>query len=93
MVNPALNLQAIGGDFQQLIFNGARPRSNNYMLDGQDINDVGIGGQSFNPQVAEMYQSVTALLNSTSAEYGRSGGAVVNLITKSGTNHYHGSLF
>jgi outer membrane receptor protein involved in Fe transport len=81
------------GNFEQLIVNGARPRSNNYMLDGQDINDVGIGGQSFNPQIPDMYQSVTTLLNSSSAEYGRSGGAVVNLITKSGTNQFHGSAF
>ena len=62
--------------------NGARPRSNNYMLDGQDINDVGIGGQSFNAQVPDMYQTVTTLLNSSSAEYGRSGGAVINLVTR-----------
>ncbi|RSL16981.1 TonB-dependent receptor-like protein [Edaphobacter aggregans] len=93
MMNPSLNLQGVGGNFEQLSVNGARPRSNNYMLDGQDINDVGIGGQSFNPQVPDMYQSNTALLNSASAEYGRSGGAVVNLVTKSGTNQFHGSVF
>ena len=87
------NEQSDAGNFEQLIVNGARPRSNNYMLDGQDINDVGIGGQSFNPQIPDMYQSVTTLLNSSSAEYGRSGGAVVNLITKSGTNEFHGSAF
>jgi outer membrane receptor protein involved in Fe transport len=85
--------QSDAGNYQQLIVNGARPRSNNYMLDGQDINDVGIGGQSFNPQIPDMYQSVTTLLNSSSAEYGRSGGAVVNLITKSGTNQFHGTAF
>jgi outer membrane receptor protein involved in Fe transport len=93
LVNPALNLGGIGGNFEQLIVNGARPRSNNYMLDGQDINDVGIGGQSFNPQVPDMYQTTTVLLNSSSAEYGRSGGAVVNLVTKSGTNQFHGTAF
>ncbi len=92
MVNPALNVAGVGGNFEQLTINGARPRSNNYMLDGQDINDVGIGGQSFDPQVPDMYQSTTALLNSASAEYGRSGGAVVNLITKNGTNQYHGTF-
>ncbi len=93
MINPSLNLGGIGGNYEQLSVNGARPRSNNYMLDGQDINDVGIGGQSFNPQIPDMYQSTTALLNSTSAEYGRSGGAVVNLVTKSGTNQFHGSAW
>lgn len=93
LVNPSLGLGGVGGNFEQIEVNGARPRSNNFMLDGQDINDVGIGGQSFNPQIPDMYQSVTTLLNSASAEYGRSGGAIVNLITKSGTNQFHGSLF
>ena len=91
LVNPSLALGGVGGNFEQLTVNGARPRSNNFMMDGQDINDVGIGGQSFNPQVPDMYQSNTVLLNASSAEYGRSGGAVVNLITKSGTNQFHGS--
>lgn len=93
LMNPSLNLEGAGGNFEQLSVNGARPRSNNFMLDSQDINDVGIGGQSFNPQVLDMYQSVTTLLNSPSAEYGRSGGAVINLITKSGTNQFHGSAW
>jgi Carboxypeptidase regulatory-like domain len=97
LVNPWLlsqfSEQSDAGNYEQLIVNGARPRSNNYMLDSQDINDVGIGGQSFNPQIPDMYQTTTALLNSTSAEYGRSGGAVINLVTKSGTNQFHGSGF
>lgn len=93
LANPALNLSGSGGNYEQLIVNGARPRSNNFMLDGQDINDVGIGGQAFDPQVPDMYQSVTTLLNSSSAEFGRSGGAVVNLVTKSGTNQFHGTAF
>src|SRR3979411_1016157 len=63
------------------------------MMDGQDINDVGIGGQAFNINIPDAYQSVTALTNSSSAEYGRSGGAVVNLITKAGTNQYHGDVW
>lgn len=93
LVNPSLSLGGIGGNYEQLIVNGARPRSNNYMLDGQDINDVGIGGQSFNPQVPDMYQTTSVLLNSSSAEYGRSGGAVINLVTKSGTSQFHGTAF
>ena len=93
LVNPTLNVGGPAGNFEQIIVNGARPRSNNFMLDGQDINDVGIGGQSFDPQVPDMYQTTSVLLNSSSAEYGRSGGAVVNLVTKSGTNHFHGTGF
>src|SRR5258708_22062526 len=63
------------------------------MMDGQDINDVGIGGQAFNINIPDAYQSITALTNSSSAEYGRSGGAVVNLITKGGTNQFHGDVW
>lgn len=73
--------------------NGARPRANNYLLDGQEINDVGIGGQAFQPQIPDLFQSVTVITNNASAEYGRAGGAVVNLVTKAGTNTFHGSVF
>src|SRR5438309_11156063 len=93
IVDQNLGLGGIGGNFYQIEVNGARPRSNNFMMDGQDINDVGIGGQAFNINIPEAYQSITALTNSSSAEYGRSGGAVVNLITKAGTNQYHGSVW
>src|SRR5580704_7590923 len=93
IVDQNLGLGGIGGNFYQIEVNGARPRSNNFMMDGQDINDVGIGGQAFNIQIPDAYQSVIALTNSSSAEYGRSGGAVVNLITKAGTNQFHGDVW
>jgi hypothetical protein len=93
IVDQNLGLGGIGGNFYQIEVNGARPRSNNFMMDGQDINDVGIGGQAFNINIPDVFQSVTALTNSSSAEYGRSGGAVVNLITKAGTNQYHGDVW
>ncbi len=73
--------------------NGARPRSNNFLLDGQEINDVGIGGQAFQPNIPDIFQSVTVITNTPSAEYGRAGGAVVNLVTKAGTNTFHGGVF
>src|SRR5882757_1138254 len=93
IVDQNLGINGVGGNFEQIEVNGARPRSNNFMMDGQDINDVGIGGQAFNIQIPDAYQSVTALTNSSSAEYGRSGGAVVNLITKAGTNQFHGDVW
>ena len=90
VVDQNLGLAGIGGNYEQIEVNGARPRANNFMMDGQDINDTGIGGQAFQPQIPDAFQSLTAITNSASAEYGRSGGAVVNLITKSGSNQYHG---
>jgi len=73
--------------------NGARPRANNYLIDGQQINDTGLGGQAVQPEIPDAIQDVVVLTNSSSAEYGLAGGAVVNLITKPGTNRFHGSAY
>ncbi len=56
-----------------------------------DHNDNSIGGQFYQPVLRDGYSEVTVLGGDFSAEYGRAGGAVVNLITKSGTNEFHGS--
>jgi Carboxypeptidase regulatory-like domain/TonB-dependent Receptor Plug Domain len=73
--------------------NGSRPRSNSFLIDGQDINDPGIAGQAIQPQIPDMYQNVTVITNSATAEYGGAGGGIVNLITKGGTNQYHGTAW
>jgi outer membrane receptor protein involved in Fe transport len=89
----SLAIQGAGGNFEHIEVNGARPRANNFMLDGQDINDVGLGGQAFGIVIPDIFQSETVITNNPSAEYGRAGGAIVNLITKAGTNDFHGSAF
>lgn len=73
--------------------NGSRPRANNFLLDGQDDNDNSIQGQALQPNNLQAVQEVAILTNSYSAEFGRGGGSVTNLISKSGTNQFHGSLF
>ncbi len=70
--------------------NGIRDRNNNFQLDGQANNDTNIGGPNVffgNADAIAEVQVITA----ESAEYGRNSGAVVNYITKSGTNQYHGT--
>jgi outer membrane receptor protein involved in Fe transport len=89
----SLSLEGAGGQYMQVEINGARPRANNFMLDGQDINDIGLGGQAFQPQIPDMFQSIVTYTNNAPAEYGRAGGGVVNLITKAGSNQFHGSAF
>ncbi len=79
-----------GQNFQ---VNGARSRSNNFLLDGQEINDVGIGGQAFQPNIPDLYDDLTVFTSVASAEFGRSGGGVFNLVTKAGTNTFHGSAY
>ncbi len=73
--------------------NGLRPRSNNQLIDGLENNDNSITGQSYQPTVRDGYSEVTILGSNFSAEFGRAGGAVVNVITRSGTNEFHGSVY
>jgi outer membrane receptor protein involved in Fe transport len=73
--------------------NGLRARANNQLIDGLDNNDNSITGQFYQPVLRDGYNEVTVLNSDYSAEYGRAGGAVVNVITRSGTNEFHGSVY
>jgi outer membrane receptor protein involved in Fe transport len=72
---------------------GARPRSNNFMIDGEEINDVSIGGQAVQPNIPDMYADTVVYTHNAPAEFGRASGGVVNLITKGGSNAFHGSAW
>jgi Carboxypeptidase regulatory-like domain/TonB-dependent Receptor Plug Domain len=73
--------------------NGQRGRSNNSEIDGQTNNDTSIGGPSFFFDNQDAIQEVQVLTTDMSAQYGRNMGAIVNYITKSGTNAFHGTGF
>jgi hypothetical protein len=70
--------------------NGIRDRNNNFQLDGQANNDTNIGGPNVFFGNADAIAEVQ-IITEDSAEYGRNSGAVVNYITKSGTNQFHGT--
>ena len=72
--------------------NGNRPRDNNFLIESVDNNDQGLHGQAFQPENIEAVQETTFLLDSFSAEFGR-GGAVSNLVMKSGSNQFHGAVY
>ena len=72
--------------------NGQQDLSNNYMIDGMDNNERAISTIIVKPSV-DAIQEVKVSTNLYSAEIGRNAGAVVNMITKSGTNSFHGTLF
>ena len=90
------------GSFGEFSMNGARGRSNNYLLDGTDMNDgyrndpaINQGGVFATPSAILPIDAVSdmAVLSNFQPEYGRNGGAVVNIVTRSGTNQLHGSFF
>lgn len=72
--------------------NGGRGRSNNFLLDGTENNDISVAGQAFQVKIPDAVQEVSVQTANYDAEFGRAGGAVVNTITKSGTNEIHGTL-
>ena len=59
---------------------GGRPRTNNFLIEGQDNNDAGIHGQGFQPENIEAQKEVVIIQNNYTSEYGHGAGSVSNLI-------------
>jgi hypothetical protein len=88
------------GSFGEFSMNGARGRSNNYLLDGTDMNDgyrndpaineAGVFGTPSTILPLDAVAEVNVLSN-FEPEYGRNAGAIVNIVTKSGANTIHGT--
>jgi Carboxypeptidase regulatory-like domain len=73
--------------------NGIRGRDNDQQIDGQNNNDNSVAGPALfmsDPDFVNEYQITTSNFG---AEYGRNSGSVVNVVTKSGTNRWHGTIF
>ena len=95
------NGAGFGRGSQNMSVNGAAPEKNNYQMDGVEINnaagnnnagDLGLytGIATPNPDAIQEFKIQTSTYD---ASYGRNPGANVNVVTKSGTNHLHGTLF
>ncbi|HWW96099.1 MAG TPA: carboxypeptidase regulatory-like domain-containing protein [Edaphobacter sp.] len=87
-----------GPDGDEININGQRGIFNNISLDGGDYNNGFFGEQSGGQRAAvditlEAVKEFQVVASGANAEFGRTGGGVVNVITKSGTNNLHGSLF
>lgn len=72
--------------------NGARGRSNNFLIDGTENNDISVAGQGFQITNRDAIQEVSVQTGNYDSEFGRAGGAVVNVITRAGTSKFHGTL-
>jgi hypothetical protein len=80
-----------GGQNTQFSVNGIRARSNNYLLDGAENNDISVGGNAQGFNITDAVQEVSVQTSNFSSEFGRGGGGVFNVIIKGGTNEYHGT--
>jgi outer membrane receptor protein involved in Fe transport len=72
--------------------NGGRGRANNYNVNGGDANDQFVNGPAIQP-VPDAIEEFRVLTNTFDAEYGRNSGSVVNVVTKGGTNEFHGDVY
>jgi hypothetical protein len=79
-----------GADFA---VNGLRGRNNDQQIDGQNNNDNSVAGPALFLSNAEFVGEYQIVTNNFAPEYGRNAGSVVNIITKSGTNEFHGSIY
>ncbi len=75
--------------------NGQRERNNNFLLDGLDNNDASVPGipggiSGINPDSTQEFRVIT---NNFLPEYGRNTGAIVDVVTKSGSNQFHGDAY
>ena len=80
----------------QLSISGGRPVQNNYRLDGVSVNDYANGGPTNvlgGALGVDAIQEFSVITSNYSAQYGRTSGGVVNAITRSGTNEFHGSAY
>ncbi len=90
VVNNGFN--ATGGGIS---VNGSRDRSWNYVMDGIDANESSSGGSNTSPphQNPDMLSEFRVITSAPTAEFGRNSGAQVLMVTKSGTNQWHGNAF
>jgi hypothetical protein len=77
----------------QITANGTRPNSNMIQVDGVGVNSVAWGGSAVLTPNEESIKEVQVIANSYSAENGRNSGAQIKIISRNGTNQFHGSAF
>ncbi len=80
----------------QFSIGGNRPQQNNYLLDGISVNDYANGGPGSALAATlgvDAIQEFSVITSNAPAQYGRSSGGIINSITRSGTNQFHGSAY
>ena len=89
---PGVVTKAEGGAGSAMAINGARSDNTNFVVDGFNDRNVRGAAAQFRPNIDAM-QEFKMEVSGYSAEYGKMAGGVLNMVIRSGTNQYHGSLF
>ena len=92
IISPGVTTQGGGVAGEGGSIGGNRPRNNNFTIDGVDNNRLDVTGHAI-PVIADAIQEFNLLTNQFSAEYGHSTAGQFNVISKSGTNDFHGDAF
>jgi hypothetical protein len=88
--------RVLRGFGSQMAISGTRPQQNNYRLDGVSFNDYtngAPGGVLGTITGVDAVQEFSVITTNYSAEYGKTSGGVINAVTRSGTNKFHGSAY
>jgi len=93
LLTPGITPQAPGTQAGGINVAGMRSQSNNFTLDGVSINDPQVNGPLNNFRIADAVQEFNVNTSIATTDLGRSAGAQVAVVTKSGSNTYHGSAF
>jgi len=93
VIQPSGSAVQSGEDSTEFSVNGQRIRGNNFLLDGTENNDIAFTGMAQPFSIADAVEEVSVQTGNYSVEFGRASGGVFNVITKSGTNNLHGTLF
>jgi hypothetical protein len=93
LLTPGVTAQAPGTQAGNINVAGMRSQSNNWTLDGISINDPQVNGPLNGFRITDAVQEFNVNTSIATTDLGRSSGAQVAVITKSGTNTYHGSAF
>jgi hypothetical protein len=97
LLAPGVRKSAIADRESSFNVNGLRSSLNNFQVDGVDNNAYGTSNQGYSNQVVQLNPDAVAEFkvqtNNYSAEFGRAGGAIINVSVRSGTNEFHGSAW
>ncbi len=86
------DLYAGGNDAGSVSVNGGRGRANNFSVNGGDANDLFTNSPTVQPS-PDAVEEFRVLTNAFDAESGRNSGSVINVVTKSGGNNFHGNAY